>query len=213
MEPGLKALEYYAESKIDSLMLGTEADSKLVNQVKPDLFVWAGGAVQNIPKIKGLEDQYVITSLEYFNRTKEVKGKRILVIGAGRIGLEITEKLGLLNYQVTATKRTDPIGSMMEMITKKLILARIGGMPNVNISPHTTVKEFKNNAVEIEKDGETIELQPFDTVILASGLRPAPEPPQSIESAVHNVEIIGDAQEVQDIYAAVHAGYELALKY
>ena len=213
MEPGLKTFEYYAESKIDSLMLKTEANSELVGRVKPDVLVWANGAVQNIPKITGMEDQYVITSLEYFNGTKKVKGNRILVIGAGRIGLEITEKLGLLNYQVTATKRTDPIGSMMEIITKKLILSRLSGMSNVTISPHTTVKEFAKDFVEIEKDGETIKWEPFDTVILASGLRPAPQPPRNIKSAVHNVEIIGDAREVNNIYAAVHAGYELALKY
>lgn len=28
-----------------------------------------------------------------------------------------------------------------------------------------------------------------------------------------SVEIIGDAEEVNNIYAAIHAGYELALKY
>ncbi|RKX81106.1 MAG: NADH:flavin oxidoreductase, partial [Spirochaetes bacterium] len=193
MEAGLETFEHYAETQIDSLMLETEASLELVNRAKPDLFVWAGGAVQNIPQIKGMEHQYVITSLEYFKETKKVKGKRILVIGAGRIGLEITEKLGLLNYQVTATKRTDPIGSTMEMITKKLILKRIGEMHNVTVSPHTTVKEFKRDSVEIEKDGKIIQWEPFDTVILASGLRPASGLPQGIKSAVQNVEIIGDA--------------------
>jgi cation diffusion facilitator CzcD-associated flavoprotein CzcO len=49
---------------------------------------------------------------------KPVKGPRVLVIGAGRTGLEIAEKLGAEGFDVTATKRTDPIGSMMEMITK-----------------------------------------------------------------------------------------------
>lgn len=35
----------------------------------------------------------------------------------------------------------------------------------------------------------------------------------SIEQAVPAVEVIGDAEKVQDIFTAVHAGYAQALKY
>jgi NADPH-dependent 2,4-dienoyl-CoA reductase/sulfur reductase-like enzyme len=85
-----------------------------------------------------------MTSLEYFSGEKPVKGPRVLVIGAGRTGLEIAEKLGAQGLDVTATKRTDPIGSMMEMITKKLTLMHIDQMDNVNLMPHTTVKAFES---------------------------------------------------------------------
>ena len=36
---------------------------------------------------------------------------------------------------------------------------------------------------------------------------------EDIKKAVSNVEILGDADEVQDIFSAVHAGYELASRY
>ena len=65
----------------------------------------------------------------------------------------------------------------------------------------------------MEKDGEKISLEPFQTVILASGMLSAPDPMRKFEKRFPTVEIIGDAEEVMDIYAAVHAGYELALKY
>jgi hypothetical protein len=54
---------------------------------------------------------------------------------------------------------------------------------------------------------------PFQTVILASGMHPAPGPDADIQNAVAKLEIIGDANEVQDIFSAVHAGYELAQRY
>ncbi|MDY7032798.1 MAG: FAD-dependent oxidoreductase [Thermodesulfobacteriota bacterium] len=213
MKDGLNAIERSVKASGTSLRMNRAVDMALVRETQPDLLVWATGAVQNIPEIKGLENQYVMTSMEYFQGEKEVKGPRVLVIGAGRAGIEIAEKLGKAGYDVTATKRTDPIGSMMEMITKKLALMRIDQMDNVTLMPHTTVKEFNSESVEVEKDGSKISLEPFQTVILASGMLSAPGPDEDIKNAVPKMEIIGDAMEVKDVFTAVHAGYNLALKY
>lgn len=212
MKAGLEDLEAAVRRAGVSILLNTEANKELVKEHSPDLLVWATGAVQNIPDIPGLEQQYVLTSLEYLEG-KEVRGPRILVIGAGRVGLEIAEKLGKEGYEVVATKRTDPIGSMMEVITRKLALMRIEKMANVTLMPHTAVKNFNVGNVEVEQDGVTMSLKPFQTVILASGMLPAPGPQKEMYDLVSKVEIIGDAAQVQDIFAAVHSGYELALKY
>jgi hypothetical protein len=86
-------------------------------------------------------------------------------------------------------------------------------MEKVTLMPHTTVKEFKSDSVQVEKDGEPLSLEPFQTVILASGMLSAAGPDEEITNAVPKMEIIGDAMEVQDIFTAVHAGYNLALNY
>jgi pyruvate/2-oxoglutarate dehydrogenase complex dihydrolipoamide dehydrogenase (E3) component len=177
------------------------------------LLIWATGAVQNIPEIEGLDTQNRMTSIEFFKDETSIKGPRVLVIGAGRTGLEIAEKLGQKGFEVVATKRTDPIGSMMEMITKKLALMRLGKMEKVTLMPHTTVKRFTAQAVVVEQDGIEKVLEPFQTVILASGMLSASGPSEEIRQAVPLLETIGDATQVMDIYAAVHAGYNLALKY
>ena len=213
MKDGLDAIVHSVKTTGVSVLTDQAVDSHFINQIRPDLLVWATGAVQNIPSIEGLGDQHTLTAVEYFQGGKEVRGPRVLVIGAGRAGLEIAEKLGREGYVVVATKRTDPIGSMMEMITKKLALMRIDQMPNVTLMPHTTVKAFKTDRVEVEKDGESIALEPVQTVILASGMRSAAEPDDGIKKNLSSIEVIGDAHEVQDIFTAVHAGYELAKKY
>lgn len=79
--------------------------------------------------------------------------------------------------------------------------------------PHTTVKEFKTESIEVEKDGLSLSLVPFQCVILSSGMRSAAGPYEEVANAVSTMEIIGDAKEVQDIFTAVHAGYILVLKY
>ena len=213
MQEGLDNLEYLVKANTESVILGKAVDTDLIDEIHPDLLVWATGAVQNIPEIKGLSSQYSITSLEYFKGDKAVKGPRVLVIGAGRTGVEIAEKLGTDGHETVATKRTDPIGSMMEMITKKLAMMRIEKLPNVTLMPLTTVKEFKTDSVAVEQDGEQLTLEPFQTVILSSGMLSALSPDESIRKSVTNIEIIGDAKQVQDIFSAVHAGYELAKKY
>ncbi|MBW2000231.1 MAG: FAD-dependent oxidoreductase [Deltaproteobacteria bacterium] len=213
MKDGLESIERSLRSSGATIVTGRAVHLSDVREFRPDLLVWATGAVQNVPDIPGLNDQYSLTSVEYFTGQKEIKGPRVLVIGAGRTGLEIAEKLGREGYEVVATKRTDPIGSMMEMITKNLTLKRIKEMGNVIIMPHTTVKAFLENRVDIEQDGVRMSLEPFQTVILASGMIPAPGPDEEFCNQVPSVEIIGDAREVQDIFSAMRAGYELATKY
>jgi len=212
MREGLEGLERALKQSGASILMNREVDAGLVREQRPDLLVWAVGALQRIPDIEGLENQHTMTSIEYFNREKEVKGPRVLIIGAGRVGVEIAEKLGREGYEVVATKRTDPIGSMMEMITKKLALLRIGQMEKVTLMPHTTVKIFAPEFVSVEKDGVRLSLEPFQTVILASGTVSAPGPDRDVINSVPKIEMIGDAREVQDIFTAVHAGYDLAMR-
>jgi hypothetical protein len=56
-------------------------------------------------------------------------------------------------------------------------------------------------------------MYPFQTVILASGMVSAPAPDEEIRKSVSKIEIIGDAREVQDIFAATQAGYQVAMRY
>ena len=86
--------------------------------------------------------------------------------------------------------------------------------PEIDIPwSQTAVKEFKADGVEVEKDGEILILEPFQTVIMASGMLSAPEPDDEIKKVITNIEIIGDADNVKDTFTAVRAGYELACKY
>jgi thioredoxin reductase len=213
MREGLQSLVRAVEESQVFILLGQTVDAGFVEETNPDLLVWAAGAQDTVPEIPGLSEQKHLTALEFYRGEKEVQGPRILVIGAGRTGLEIAEELGQKGYEVVATKRTDPVGSRMEMVTRNLVLKRVADLANVTVLPHTAVKAFGAGVVEIETDGEKRTLEPFQTVILAFGLLPEPGPDEEIQNLVSTVEIVGDAQEVQDIFTATQAGYQVALKY
>ena len=213
MKEGFDSVKHSVRSSETSILMNRSVDAALIKESQPDLLVWAVGAVQNIPKIKGLDNQNVMTCIDYFREEKKVKGPRILVIGVGQVGLEITEKLGKEGYDVVAIEIIDQLGGTMEMITKKLTLMRIEQLEKVALMSQTAVKEFKADCVEVEKDGEILSLEPFQSVILASGMLSAPEPDDEIKKVIANIEIIGDASNVQDTFTAVRVGYELACKY
>ncbi len=117
----------------------------------------------------------------------------------------------VLTWRIDSSSRL--LKRAMEMITRNLTLKRIAGMPQVTLMPHTTVKSLGSEGVEVIQDEENKTLAAFQTVILAAGMRSAAAPDEGINKAVANVEILGDAREVQDIFNAVHAGYDLACRY
>ena len=94
MKDGLDGFVRAVKSSGASILLERPVEPELMNEVQPDLLVWAVGSSQNIPDIPGLSEQNVMTAQEYLKREQKVRGPRVLVIGAGRTGLEIAEKPG-----------------------------------------------------------------------------------------------------------------------
>jgi heterodisulfide reductase subunit A-like polyferredoxin len=97
---------------------------------------------------------------------------RFICTAPGRTGLEIAEKLGKKGYEVVATKRTDPIGSMMETITRNLALKRIEQMPKVTLMPHTTIHAFFSGRVDMEQDRRRGNSFPKSFLRSVTGLSP-----------------------------------------
>lgn len=205
---------------LNSLILRTEKSGAAINTATAatlenlegfDHYIVATGSRQKFPDIKGLETQNTMTSLEFFEKTKQVTGKRILIIGAGMVGIEAAEVLADQGYDVVITKRTDTIANDMEMITKKLMLKRLEQKENLLISPNTTLTEFSDDTVTFQTNGETGEWSSFDTVIIASGMEPENDLYQQLQADGKSVQVIGDANNPEDIYAATQAGYNAAI--
>ncbi|MCD6187635.1 MAG: FAD-dependent oxidoreductase [Desulfuromusa sp.] len=201
----LNSLIKRTEKNVGKIELGTTVDATSIGSF--DHFIVATGSRQRIPEIKGLSDQYSITSLEFFEESKPVRGKRILIIGAGMVGIEAAEILAGGDYEVVITKRTNEIANDMEMITKKLMLKRLEQMDNLIISPNTTLMEFSANGVKYQKEDKTGEWPAFDTVIIAAGMEPENELYQQLQGQQKSVQIVGDADDPADIYAATQKGY------
>jgi len=176
-----------------------------------DYYIVATGSRQNIPDIENLHTQYWITSLDFFKKIKEVKGERVLIIGAGMVGMEAAELLVEQGYDVVVTKRTDTIANDMEPITKNLMLKRLANKENIKIMPNTKVLKIENDCVLYEHEGKINKWKPFDTVIIASGMLPNNELYNTLVKAHENTLLIGDANCPEDIFNATQQGYNAAI--
>ena len=205
----LNSLIKRTEDHVAEIKLGATVDAASIGTF--DHFIVATGSRQRIPEIKGLDSQYSMTSLDFFEKTKPIKGKRILIIGAGMIGIEAAEILADEGYDVVITKRTDTIANDMEMITKKLMLKRLEQKSNLMISPNTTLTEFTATGVTYQKEDKQGEWPPFDTVIIAAGMEPENNLYQQLQQQQKSVQVIGDANDPADIYAATQQGYAAAV--
>ncbi|RLB69271.1 MAG: NADH:flavin oxidoreductase, partial [Deltaproteobacteria bacterium] len=201
----LNSLIKRTEKNVGEIVLGATVDATSIGNF--DHFVVATGSRQRIPEIKGLSDQYSITSLDFFEESKPIRGKRILIIGAGMVGIEAAEILAGGDYEVVITKRTSEIANDMEMITKKLMLKRLEQKDNLVISPNTTLMEFTATGVTYQKEDKTGEWPAFDTVIIAAGMEPENDLYRQLQDQQKSVQLVGDADNPADIYAATQKGY------
>ncbi len=209
MRRPLDSLVRLTRRVVPDIRLGTAfrpEDAKAFDRV-----ILATGSRQRIPAVEGLDQQYWMTSLQLFREEREVRGPRVLIIGAGMVGMEAAELLVDRGFQVTATKRTDTIANDMEMVTRKLLLRRLEGRPALTLLPETTVQAFTEEGVRVRAKGEEKILPPFDTVVVAAGMEPETRLAEELREAGVEAMVIGDADHPSDIHAATQAGYRAAL--
>ncbi len=177
-----------------------------------DIVFVANGSKQFVPTIKGMENENTLTSLEYFKGQKSVSGKRVLIIGAGMVGMEAAENLANGGKEVVVTKRGEDIANDMEPITKKLMMMRLKDK-DIKILTKTKILSFEKDGVLYEKAGVVDKMPKFDTVIFATGLVSDESVKEYLESLGISHKLIGDAKNVANIYEATKEGYEAAVNY
>ncbi|AHF96638.1 NADH:flavin oxidoreductase [Desulfurella acetivorans A63] len=183
-----------------------EANYEKLKEQNPDLVVVATGANSQIPNIKGIENEYVIDAFSFFESVAQPKGKRVLVLGIGLIGREAMEILANQGFEVVGV-------DILSELTQDFTLARLKNNPNVKIFVATSVEEFTNEGVFARQEDEVINLGKFDTIISSIGTKPNKALYEQIKDKFKNVEIIGDAAKVADIYTATQSAYELISRY
>ncbi len=183
-----------------------EATYEKLKSINPDLVVIATGANSQIPNIKGIETQYVIDAFSFFEGTLKPKGKRVLVLGIGLIGREAIEILANEGFEVVGV-------DILSELTQDFTLARLKNNTNIKLFVGTGIEEFSNDGVFARQEDEVINLGKFDTVISSIGTKSNKTLYEQIKDKFSNVEIIGDAFKVADIYSATQSAYLLIDKY
>lgn len=165
---------------VNSIEKTITVENRISNEItkeKYDKLLIATGASPIIPKIEGISLNGIF-SIKNLDDTKklelyinEKKPKKAIVVGAGYIGLEMTEALYKKGLEVTVIEKlSGVIGNINEKFNE-LVLKELSEH-NINIKLNTSVQSFKgkNDIVEtvVTDNGEF----DADLVILSLGVKP-----------------------------------------
>ncbi|MCD6496895.1 MAG: FAD-dependent oxidoreductase [Deltaproteobacteria bacterium] len=179
--------------------------SDLINNY--DEVVIATGSKPAEIKIDGLDKFYWAEILLKENLPKD---KKVLIIGGGLIGVDIATALIPLNNQVVIVKRTTDFGGDMEKIAKALSLKMMKEKGTV-FSDHTHIKKVGGKMVYAEKNGEDIQFNDIDMIVVSTGMKSFNPLENELKNSI-SVHVIGDAKKAGNAQDAIKDAYEIAKK-
>ena len=185
---------------------GVEADENILAEGEWAGVIAACGADPLIPKVKGSELELNAEARQVLMGETET-GKRVVVVGAGPVGMETAAYLLERGRDVTVVEEMDapPMPSVTShgyFLHREL---RKKGMLLLN----TRVEEVTASGAVVSSRGERREIE-ADTVIWAVGSVPETSCADKAREAGLEVIAVGDAVEPRRILEAVHEGHKAA---
>lgn len=207
--------DFYEKNDVDTLF-GTKVtkinpSAKTVtiengNEISYDKLMVATGSKPFIPPMEGLEKVAKKFTFMTFDSAKAVKetvteGAKVLIVGAGLIGLKAAEALEHYGADMTVIDLADRILPSILDEDASAIMQKHIESKGVKFILGTSVKEFSENSALLN-NGDTVE---FDMVILAVGVRPNTELISEAGGTVNRGIVTDQKQAVnglKDVYAA-----------
>jgi NADPH-dependent 2,4-dienoyl-CoA reductase/sulfur reductase-like enzyme len=173
----------------------------------PDAVIVATGAEAAVPAIPGLAE-FGFWTAQQILRGEVQAGPRVLVIGGGMIGVEVSEYLATRGGEVTIVELLPEVARDMEPIGRALLLKRLQALP-VRILTGAAVELVSISGICVDRCEEKVFLDPVDTVVVAAGAQPVEELSRDLRDLEIEVHVIGDARRPRRIFDAIHEGYEV----
>lgn len=175
-----KGIDYlfnlYKITKINGLGTITSFEQdKLEVSVKDEVFktknivIATGSDVSSLPGIN-IDEKNIISSTDALSLTEVPK--KLVVIGAGAIGLEMSSVWNRLGAEVTVVEFLDRIAVSMDSELSKFLLASLQKQ-GIKFLLNTKVEEVKQGSVKVcsKKDNQTNSIE-ADKVLVAVGRKP-----------------------------------------
>lgn len=186
-----------------NVVLNTEVTADYIREFDPDALFVAIGSNELVPPIKGMDLPNVIMAIDAELHPDKL-GERVAIIGGGLVGAEAAVSFA------HEGKKCSIIEMKHEVAEEVNSFYRGGLMPHVKESAalytDTKVKEIRPEGVVCENaDGEF--LVEADSVVCAVGFRAPYATVDEFCDLVDESYIIGDCNNVAQIYQAMNAAY------
>ena len=192
-----------AEAGVD-IRLNTEVTPEYAKAFGADVIIASIGAKPVVPPIEGIDGKNVMVYEDAY-RTPEKAGQKVVVLGGGNVGVELSIYLAMLGREVSIVEMLPELndaGNMLHQIALDQQVAKY------NIGLHLSTKALKITAdgVIVKTEGEDAEkLLTADTVINACGQRPLWEETMALSTCAPEFYPLGDCVKQKNIYNATQA--------
>lgn len=207
--------DFYEKNDVDTLfdtkVIKINPDKKTItiengNEVSYDKLMVATGSKPFVPPMEGLEKVEKKFTFMTFDSAKAVKeaifeGAKVLIVGAGLIGLKAAEALEHYGADMTVVDLADRILPSILDTEASAIMQKHIESKGVKFILGTSVKKFSEKSAVLN-NGETVD---FDIVILAVGVRPNTELVSEAGGKVNRGIVTDNKQAVdglKDVYSA-----------
>lgn len=192
--------------------LRTEKSAREIADEKPFAVVVATGGAPLRPKsIPGIDGENVCLATDIINGEKKIENKRVVVVGSGITGLEVTEFLNDTGCEVTVIEMASEIapGAWFQLVDDELERIKPFGTKFM-VSTKLTGIEDGRVLTEDAKTGAKNSI-PADAVVLSLGVRPVNGLLGELKELGVNAVTVGDASASGTIADACHSAFDAAM--
>jgi 2,4-dienoyl-CoA reductase-like NADH-dependent reductase (Old Yellow Enzyme family) len=201
-------VEELARLRVD-VRLNQAIGEELLRELAPEEVVLATGSLADTPMIKGLyqSGMQVGTVTEVLEGTLAA-GSRVIVWGGGQAGLVLADELATKGKSVTVLNRKEHFAEEMSSNDRYYLRERLK-RAGVKLYKNVKINSFLDDGVLFRTGDETIELNGFETVVLADTFVSLKEAANLLKQHSASVHFIGDAKQPRHLMYAISEGEEL----
>lgn len=193
------------------VLLNTEATKELLEKGNYDEVIVSAGSLPVVPRIPGIEGENVYLANDILSSKHRLLGQKVLVLGAGLVGVETAEFLAQYGNSVTVMDMLDKAAPLAPYLPRLDLLHQLEEN-HVELVLNSKVAAILPDGVEYENCGEKKRLDGFDSIVLAFGSRPNRKLLEDIQNVYPHAIPVGDAATAADAKKAIFDATELALK-
>ncbi len=206
--------EYYSHTLKAAgvrMKMNTPVDADTIEREKPDVVIFATGAVPIVPDIKGVDNPGVVKgSWDVLNGAAQVPGKKVVVAGGGLVGCETALFLAEQGKDVTIVEMLNDLASDMEPITRYDFLTEQMPQAGIKALLGLVIAEITGQGVVVLDRWGNKSLLEADNVVIALGPRPAQVMMEAARDCARETYVIGDCKEPRKIINATFEGASIA---
>jgi 2-enoate reductase len=190
-----------------TIQLNREATRETIEKFDPDVIFVATGSQPLVPRIMGVDQEFVITAVDFLLGKKQA-GANVAIIGGGAVGAETALYLAQIGRKVTLIEMLGKIAADVFDESRKQLLQLLDKY-NVTQLTESKVVEITDGGVIVDTRSGKQEIQ-ADTVVLALGLCPETRLLENLRQTGRKVVAIGDCVFPRKIMDAIWEGYRKA---